>query len=308
MGSLNGKRVIVLGAGTMGASIALVFARGGADVWITARSQQSLERCRGQIQTAARELDESSNLESLMNHITLVTDARQFLEAADLVVETIREDLGDKQQILREVNDAAPRSALVVSNTSSLNLDEVFFRVNAPERTAGLHWFNPAHLIPLVEVVRTSHTSDETVQTLTAWMNELGKVGVVVEHAVQGFIANRLQYALLREAYALVQAGVCSADDIDRAVTSSIGARWAAIGPFASMDLAGLDVHLAVATTLFPTLATDQSAPTTLVDLVEAGSLGCKSGDGLLGRYPSDRQDELRKRLVRSLKAAADST
>ncbi len=124
-------------------------------------------------------------------------------------------------------------------------------------------------------------------------MQGLGKAPVVLTRAVPGFVANRLQYALIREAYALVAAGVCTWADADLAVTGGLGPRWAAVGPFQSMDLAGLDVHLAVATALFPLLATDSEPPGLLADLVADGRLGAKSGAGLLGAYPPDRREAL---------------
>jgi len=129
----------------------------------------------------------------------------------------------------------------VTTNTSSLPLAVLADGLERPERFASLHWFNPPELIELVEVVGSEGTAPETIETLQAWVEALGKAPIVVRRDVPGFVANRLQHALLREAYALVDAGVCSLADVDRAVTHGLGARWAAIGPFETMDLAGLD-------------------------------------------------------------------
>ena len=194
---------------------------------------------------------------------------------------------------MRQVSGDIPPDAVITSNTSSLALGDIFAEIPALDRVAGLHWFNPPELIGLVEVVRAPFTSDATMARLTAWMSALGKTPVIVNNAVPGFIANRLQYALIREAYQLVADGVCTPADIDRAVTSGIGARWAAIGPFQSMDLAGLDVHLAVARTLFPDLCGDTSIPEVLNELTSRGALGCKSGSGLLGTYSESRTADL---------------
>ena len=156
-------------------------------------------------------------------------------------------------------------------------------------------------------------TASSVVETLRTWLAALGKTPVVLRHGVPGFVANRLQYALLREAHALVAAGVCSWADADLAVARGLGPRWAAVGPFQSMDMAGLDVHLAVAGALFPGLAADTAPPQALARLVEAGHLGTKSGRGLLGGYPAERQEALTRqrdvtlRLMPAVRAAAAS-
>jgi 3-hydroxybutyryl-CoA dehydrogenase len=160
-----------------------------------------------------------------------------------------------------------------------------------------------------VEVVGGEGTSHETLQTLAGWMEQLGKAPVVVRRDLPGFVANRLQYALLREAYALVDAGVCSFEDVDRAVTRSLGARWAAIGPFEAMDLAGLDVHAAVAANLWPELASESVPSETIARTLETGALGVKSGRGLRGDYtPADAAAlvERRDRVLRGLPALRD--
>ena len=137
-------------------------------------------------------------------------------------------------------------------------------------------------------------------------MEQLGKAPVVVRRDVPGFVINRLQYALLREAYALVDAGVCSFADVDRAVTHGLGARWAAIGPFETMDLAGLDVHAAVAANLWPELASDDVPSPTIGRALESGALGVKNGRGLRGDYGPDvprRSSTRRDRVLRGLAA-----
>lgn len=300
------ERIVVIGAGTMGARIALFFARAGLTVCLVSRREETLEAAAAAIRSAlaeaplcasrpaARQLvQDGESPGDVLSRIRLTTDAGADLDAADLVVETIREDPGDKIALLGRVGSRVRPDALVTTNTSSLDLATLAEAVPHPERFAGLHWFNPADLVELVEVVPAPATAPGVVETLRAWLAELGKAPVVVRRAVPGFVANRLQYALLREAYALVAAGVCTLADADLAVVAGLGPRWAAIGPFQSMDIAGLDVHLAVARALFPDLATGAVPPDLLPGLVDAGHLGVKSGRGLLGEYPPDRQEAL---------------
>jgi len=297
------ERVVIIGAGTMGARIALFFAQAGLTVCATSRRPETLRAAGATIRSALAapvtgshpaawpSVAAPEHPEEILARIRLTSDADDELGTADLVVETIREDLGEKITVLGRAGSRVRSDAIVTTNTSSLDLAALSEAVPGPERFVGLHWFNPADLVELVEVVPTPGTASTVVETLRSWLAELGKAPVVLGHAVPGFIANRLQYALLREAYALVAGGVCTWADADLAVVRGLGPRWAAIGPFQSMDLAGLDVHLAVARTLFPDLAVGTAPPELLADLVKAGHLGAKSGHGLLGDYPPERQE-----------------
>jgi 3-hydroxybutyryl-CoA dehydrogenase len=251
------RNVAVVGAGTMGAGIARIFADGGAEVRLNARRQESLDGARERAGEAV--------------HRT--TDLDEALTVADLVVETIVEEVGPKRAVLSRAEELAAPDAILTTNTSSLPVDEVGGELQRPQRFAGLHFLNPPELVQVVEIVRGERTAPETLETLRSWMEELGKAPVVVRLDVPGFVINRLQYALLREAYALVDAGVCSFEDVDRAVTAGLGARWAAIGPFQTMDLAGLDVHAAVADNLWPELATTSKPSRSIEAARERGSI-----------------------------------
>jgi 3-hydroxybutyryl-CoA dehydrogenase len=250
------REVAVLGAGTMGAGIARIFADGGASVRLTARRETSLEAARERAGEAVR----------------ATTDLDEALAGVDLVVETIVEEAGPKREVLARAEALAP-DAILTTNTSSLSLAEVGRDLARPERFAGLHFLNPPELVEVVEIVGAEQTSDETLATLKGWMEELGKAPVVVRRDTPGFVVNRLQYALLREAYALVDAGVCNFEDVDRALTHGLGARWAAIGPFETMDLAGLDVHAAVAANLWPELARSTKPSPSIAEARERGSI-----------------------------------
>jgi 3-hydroxybutyryl-CoA dehydrogenase len=275
----------------MGAGIARVFADAGVSVRLCARRESSLEAARTRLGERAAQ-------------VRLTTDSDEALDGADLVIETIVEEADAKRAVLARAEELAP-TAILTTNTSSLRLAALAEGLRRPGRFAGLHWLNPPELVELVEVVGGERTASETLEVLASWMDQLGKAPVVVRCDVPGFVANRLQYALLREAYALVDAGVCSFADVDRALTHGLGARWAAIGPFETMDLAGLDVHAAVAANLWPELANGTEPSPSIARAIETGALGVKSGRGLLGEYPPAAAAALvdrRERLLRGVR------
>jgi 3-hydroxybutyryl-CoA dehydrogenase len=280
----------VIGAGTMGAGIARIFADGGADVRLMARRASTLEAAQERLGAGP---------------VRPTTSLDEALEGADLVVETIVEASEPKREVLARAEELAARDAILTTNTSSLPLAALAGALERPERLAGLHFLNPPELVELVEVVGAEGTAPEVLQTLVGWMEELGKAPILVRRDVPGFVANRLQYALLREAYALVDAGVCTFADVDRAVSHGLGARWAAIGPFETMDLAGLDVHAAVAANLWPELANNTEPSPTIGRVLEAGALGVKNGQGLRGEYSVGAAAALRARRDRVLAGLA---
>jgi len=271
----------VIGAGTMGAGIARIFAAGGASVRLMARREASLD-------SARERLGETD--------MRLTTSLDEALTGADLVVETIVEQVDPKREVLTRAEELAAPEALVTTNTSSLPLAAFEGALSRPERFAGLHFLNPPELVEVVEIVGGEDTAPETLETLAGWMEELGKAPVVVRRDIPGFVVNRLQYALLREAYSLVDSGACSFADVDRAVTQGLGARWAAIGPFETMDLAGLDVHAAVAANLWPELANTAAPSETIAKTLERGG-------SLRGDTAPDVLKARRDRVLRGLKA-----
>ena len=290
------REVAVIGAGTMGAGIARLFADGGASVRLMSRRESSLAAARERLGASA---------------IGLTTSLDEALRGANLVVETIVEAPEPKREVLARAEELAAGDAILTTNTSSLPLAALADALGEPERFAGLHFLNPPELVELVEVVGAERTAPEILDTLVGWMDDLGKAPIVVRRDTPGFVANRLQYALLREAYALVDAGVCTFADVDRAVSHGLGARWAAIGPFETMDLAGLDVHSAVAANLWPELANETEPSPSIARVLETGALGAKSGRGLRGQYsPADAAtlSARRDRILRGVAALRPDT
>jgi 3-hydroxybutyryl-CoA dehydrogenase len=295
--------VACVGAGTMGAGIALAFAIGGSAATMVARRRCTLDAARRRIEESLRLLIGAGRVpdadrETILGRIAGTADLDGADLSADLVVESVAEDVAAKLRLYQAIEPRLGPSTILGTCTSSLALAELADGLARPEQFIGYHWFNPPELIGLVEIVPVEQTAAAVTDRVEAFTFAIGKQPVRVAADVPGFIANRLQYALIREAYHLVATGVCTPADVDRVVTSGLGPRWAAVGPFLSSDLAGLDVHRAVVEQLFPLLSADTGVPPMLTALSEAGALGVKAGRGLLGSY-----DEQQVRSVTELRA-----
>lgn len=257
-------RAALLGAGVMGVNIARVLAAAGHDVILCSRTATTLERARSALAPVAVEVT------------TSVADA---VAGADVVVESVPESVELKYAVLKQAEAAAPDRAVIATNTSSLPLERLAAALQRPERFLGWHWFNPAHLIPLVEVVPAGQTAPEVVQWSVSVLREAGKRPTLAP-AIDGFLANRLQYALIREALDLVDRGLVSPEQVDAAITDCLGPRWAVIGPMRSTDLAGVSTALAVAAQLYPQLSTAREPQRVLRALAQEGRLGVAAGAG----------------------------
>jgi 3-hydroxybutyryl-CoA dehydrogenase len=293
----------------MGAGIALAFALAGSASTMVARRQPTLDAARRRIEESVGLLIGAGRVPdgdraAVLGRIAGTTDLDGADLGADLVIESVAEDMAAKRQLYRAIEPRLGPATILGTCTSSLPLAGLAAGLARPGQFIGYHWFNPPELIRLVEIVPAGQTAAEVTDRVEAFSLAIGKQPVRVAADVPGFIANRLQYALIREAYHLVSAGVCTPADVDRVVTAGLGPRWAAVGPFLSMDLAGLDVHRAVAQQLFPHLSASTAVPPMLTALTEAGTLGVKAGNGLLGRYDEQRvhaATELRARVLLTL-------
>jgi 3-hydroxybutyryl-CoA dehydrogenase len=290
----------------MGAGIALAFALGGWAATMVAHRQQTLDAAWRRIEASVGLLTAAGRLpggkpEAVLGRIAGTTDLDAADLGADLVVEAAAEDVAAKHRLYRAIEPRLGPATILGTCTSSLSLAELGTGLARPERFLGYHWFNPPELVALVEIVPAGPTAAAVTDRVEAFSRAIGKQPVRIAADVPGFVANRLQYALIREAYHLVAAGVCSPADVDRVVTAGLGPRWAAIGPFLSMDLAGLDVHRAVVEQLFPRLSADTAVPPMLAALASEGALGVKSGRGLLGRYDEQQVREVIELRARTL-------
>jgi 3-hydroxybutyryl-CoA dehydrogenase len=282
-------KVAMLGAGVMGRNIARVMAQAASEVTLFSRSRETLEDAR-------RTLAGCDGAQ-----VTFATSVAEAVATAELIIESVPESVELKLGVLAEAARAAPDGVVIATNTSSLPLDRLAASVRAPERFLGWHWFNPAHLIPLVEVVPTALTDPEVVGWSVQRLEQAGKRPLVLSRPIDGFLANRLQYALIREALALVDAGVATPEQVDAVLTDCLGLRWAVLGPMRSTDLAGITTAMAVATELFPKLSNADRPPACLNDLAEQGRLGLTAGAGFYDYQDPDEVLDTRDRLLASV-------
>ena len=256
------KTVAVAGAGTMGALIAQTFAACGYETSLWNRSQSGLERGRA----------------IMADRVCLISDLNCFRNA-DLVIESIAENLEVKHTFYRQIEPLLKETCLVATNTSGLSITALAQAFAAPERFCGMHWINPANLIPLIEVISGEKTAPETAAAVYALAEVLGKKPIHVRD-VPGFALNRLQFAVLREALHMVETGAASMEDVDKAMKYGLGLRYACIGPFETADLGGLDIFCGISEYLFADLADDKEPQALLRQKKAEGKLGLKSGEG----------------------------
>ena len=284
----------VVGAGTMGAGMAQVFTQAGYTVWWYNRSAAGLQRGLSRIRDSQSLLIRHGTLTAGEAEAALArlhpTEAVADLAGVQLVSESIAEDLAAKQALFRALDGLCGGATLFTTNTSGLSISRLADAVSRPARFAGLHCANPPHIIPVAEIIKGEATSDATCEVLTALARRLGKRPVLVQREVPGFISNRLQFALLREALHLIEAGVASAADVDAAIKHGIGLRWALFGPLEIADLGGLDVFDAIAGYLFRDLSNATEPAAALRDRVANGRLGVKSGSGFYDYTPAQGQ------------------
>ncbi|PNU20203.1 3-hydroxybutyryl-CoA dehydrogenase [Geothermobacter hydrogeniphilus] len=287
------EKTAVIGAGIMGRGIALVYALHGWSVALHDTSEEALEQAKSLIGTdlmllADEGLISAAECQATLDNITPTTSLKEAVGDAGFITEAVPEQLALKWQIFSRIEAHAPATAIIASNTSTLPLSELSRQLAKPERMLITHFFNPAHLVPLVEIVRAENTPDETLTTLLNVLRQAGKIPVVLKKEVPGFIANRLQAAILREALHLVESGVASEQDIDQAVTAGPGFRWSVIGPLETADFGGLDTWQSVMKNLAPELDCTPTTPAVLKEMNRRGQLGVKTGQGFYS-YP-DRQ------------------
>jgi 3-hydroxybutyryl-CoA dehydrogenase len=296
-------RIAVVGAGLMGHGIAQVFALAGHDVAITDSYAENLETVKARIATNLRDLGDD---EGAVSRVTPYPDLAQAVRDADYVVEAVLEDLPLKQKLFAEIERYARPDAILASNTSVIPITAIMQGLKQRERAVGTHWWNPPFLVPLVEVIETQWTSPQTI----AWTMQLheaaGKKPAHVKKDVPGFIGNRLQHALWREAISLVEQGICDAATVDAVIKASFGRRLAVLGPLENADLVGTDLTLAIHNTVLPAIDSRPSPSPYLQKLVADGKLGFKSGEGFR-KWSAGEQAALRAKVVAHLKAARDT-
>ncbi len=294
------KNVAVVGAGTMGADMAVRLAASGCNVFLMARPGKSRDSFAPRAQRSAADL--GADYAKLKLELVPTLQALPWKQL-DLVIENVKEDLEVKRQVFREMVSLAQPATPLASNSSTFSVRRIGEGLESQERMLGLHFFMPAHLIPLVEVVMTPYTDPMIAQRIYDEMEALQLKPVMVKQDVAGFLANRMQAALGREAWSLIDRGIATPEDVDRAVRYGFGFRYVAAGPVLQKEISGLDVTAAAAKSLYPDLCNDDGPPQFLTDMVSRGECGMKTGKGFR-EWDDATIDAERKRYAKALKAA----
>ena len=301
------RSVAVIGAGLMGHGIAQEFALAGLRVGLHDVSEEKLQQALASVQRNLELLVDigllsNAQADSVLPNLHTSTELKEVAAGADVVIEAVFEDLVVKQELFEALHHLCPSHTILASNTSSFMPSKLAAVTCRPDKVLITHYFNPPFLIPLVEVVRSDETSDETVGVIYDLMKKVGKSPAIVQHEVTGFIANRLQGALLQEALWIVQQGIATPEDVDVVIKSSIGRRWSVAGVFEVFDLAGWDTILAVFSQVFAALDPAPDVLPLLQQMVDRGELGPKSGQGFYEWTP-ESAETARQKVAQALAA-----
>jgi 3-hydroxybutyryl-CoA dehydrogenase len=295
-------QIAVIGAGLMGHGIALTLARAGHHVAITDPDEASLTSAPARISQSLRLMGAGGDdIARSMRNIALHGSVKGAVTGAAYVFEAAPEKLALKQRIFAEVEACAPADAVLASNTSVIPITQIMQGLSGRHRALGTHWWNPPHMIPLVEVIKTEWTDAAVADATLALLADAGKTPVMVEKDVPGFIGNRLQHALWREAISLVENGVCDAASVDAVVKASFGRRLSVLGPLENADLVGTDLTLDIHENVLFDLESRQGPSPYLQQLVEGGRLGMKSGEGFR-TWTQAEADAVRDRVATHLR------
>jgi 3-hydroxybutyryl-CoA dehydrogenase len=284
----------------MGSTIAWILARHGFDVVVTDRDTDSVTAGLARIEGRAKadpSQDGLSVLSVVAARITAAADIESAVSGADLVIEATSETRDVKEKVLRRASEALPQHAILATNTSSYPIDLLagFLPASVRSRFVGIHFFNPADLVPGVEVIAHEGTAVRVLDTCMLLMRQIGKRPSLIRSS-PGFVANRLQLALFREAVACVDEGVATSEEIDVIVSNTFGYRLPAFGPFQVADMAGLDVYVGIFEVLEHAFGARFAAPASLLEMVRAGQLGLKSGQGYSAYTPEAAADQIERR------------
>lgn len=292
--------IAIIGGGLMGAGIAQAFAEVGEDVCVYEPNDAVRETVRSRV---AETLAMVGKATDLADHVAVTGKLEDAVSTAHFVTEAAPEKLELKRSIFSDLIACAPRDCILASNSSVIPITRISEGLTTADRMVGTHWWNPPYLIPLVEVIQGAKTSDTAITTTMALLSSIGKSPAHVQKDTPGFVANRLQHALWREAIAMVAEGICDAATLDACVKNSFGLRLPVLGPLENADLVGLDLTLDIHKTMIPELDRHALPHEFLKAKVFAGELGFKSGIGFRSWTPDEMQ-QLRKKLADHLVAA----
>ncbi len=292
------QRVAVLGLGTMGHGIAQTFAMAGCEVTgfdeISAAGDSLHDRVRQNLRDFVEaELFETDQIDSVLKRLRVCRTEAEAVRGAEFVTEAVREDLAAKQELFERIERDVSDDAILASNSSTFPISQSGARLRRQERAVVTHWFNPPHIVPTVEVVGSPRTNEGTIQATLELLRRSGKLAIRINQELPGFLVNRVQIAVMREVWDLLDRGVASVEDIDAAIQGSMGFRLAALGPLRIHDFGGLDIQTAVFRNLAPQIASGTEVPAKVQAIVDAGHHGFKTGRGFY-EYPPEVADQVR--------------
>jgi 3-hydroxybutyryl-CoA dehydrogenase len=291
------QKIGIVGGGLMGHGIAYLFAAAGHHVNVFEPMPDIRASLSQRLRAIVDLLDDDP---AILRRVESYDALAPAMRGATFVFEAAPEKLPLKQEIFAALESAVAPATILASNSSAIRSTEIGKHLTHRERVIGTHFWNPPHLVPLVEVIQNEKTSDETVRRTMTLLRDAGKTPVHVRRDVPGFVGNRLQHAMKREAIALVAAGVCDAETIDTVVKAGFGARTAVLGPMEQTDLVGVDLTLDIAEVLYRDLDRTPGPPGYLRDTVKAGKLGMRTGEGLR-KWTAAQAEAVRSRLSRFL-------
>ncbi len=296
------KKVAIMGTGTMGPGMGAVLARAGKEVALYDVSAEALERARGMYDLAWGVLDRLETPAVPGGSVRYATDVADALTGAEFVFEAVPEKLELKQQVYAEYERHVRTDVILASNTSGIPITKIAANLEHPERVIGMHWSNPPHLIPMIEIIPGEKTNDAARTGAAAIVEEVGYFPCLLKKEVPGFVENRVLYAIMRECLALVDAGVIGREELDLNVKWGIGYKLAVIPPMQLLDMAGLDIYTSVASYLNPDLSNASEVSSTIRDLTAQGRLGIKTKGGIFD-YTDEQVGQLRAQRAMKLVA-----
>ena len=296
------KKVAVLGAGLMGHGLVQIFARHGCEVILTSRrpegAAEAKTKIRADLETMAEgRLVRREDIDSILDRIHGTTEMEEVADCG-FVLESVVENLSIKQDLFKKLDEMCPPETILATNTSVISITEIAAKSKNRSRIVGTHFWNPPFLIPLVEVVKGADTSNETMQRTIDFLNAAGKHPIWVEKDVPGFVCNRLQHALWREAVSIVERGIAEPSVVDEAIKFGFGIRLPVLAPLETADMVGLDLTKSIHDYVLKHLEDSHTSSPILTEKVEKGELGFKTGGVGFQTWTPEEQKALRKRLM----------